>query len=575
MNKCRMNVSKFSVLISVFFLSCSLSNAQYNFDDWHPPIAHAMLLSGSFGELRPNHFHGGIDIKSSKGSSGDPIFSVQDGYISRVLVHPRGYGNAIFINHPNGFTTVYAHLDGFEPGVKNLFWQAQKETKNYVLDYELSPTAFPVKKGQLIGYMGNSGHSFGPHLHFEMKRTDSDLLINPLFLGYLIKDNQPPVMKGIRIHTLDSMKRGLVASNYPVRKTSSIFKPNKDTLVIKGPTAAISIDVIDFMDGAHNKNGIYRLELFVDDKLIYTYQMDSFPKIDTRCLNAHCDYGEIRQRGNYYHRLHKLIGNKIELYPHLVDNGYINLGVDEIKRVKIAAYDYHKNMSISSFFLKRDSVDLQFAIPNHQYFVPCQFPYTIREDSMRLEFKEHTFFEDTYLRLQSKQNDLKYSLSKTYYIHDANTPINGTYNLNLIPTIADDLLKDKILIANCESGTCVNMGGYWNGNYFSADLKKPGAYTLIYDTIPPRIRPVKFNQKGKKYKDFRFQITDNLIAGIIGVELNILATINGHWVRGEYDKYHGILTLHLDDVVGNDLNLEITATDAQNNQQIASYVFSR
>jgi hypothetical protein len=562
----------------VFFWGITLSCAcaQGSLGVWGPPVSFPIALSGTFAELRPNHFHGGIDVKSSFGGIGDPILAVQDGFLSRILIHPRGYGKALFVTHHNGYTSVYAHLDRFDKSIENLMWVIQRNQESYVLDYTLDSTVFPVKMGQVLGYMGNTGHSFGPHLHFELKRTDTEMLINPLLLGYAIKDSQAPLLRGIRIHSLDSTRREVRATNWTLRKSDSGYRLFRDTITVPAGNAAVSLDAIDLMDGIHNRNGVYRLEMFVDDKLAFLLHLDSFPKSMTRYLNAHCDYGEIKSRGNYFHRLHRLPGNLLTWYDHIEKDGLLMVEPGEVKKVKIAVYDFHKNQSLVHFYIKGEDVPISPAkVPSHSYFFPCHIPNNIREDSVVLEIPSGTFFEDTYFTFNVIPGKHRNAVSPTYQLHRTSYPLVQSYTLKIRPEKDMGDLATKMCIAECSHAYCINMGGIWDGDYLKAELRQWGRYAIVLDTVPPAIAGIQFSPNASRMKTFRFRISDNMGTSGTAKPMTIKAFVNNEWVRGEYDPHTQQLVLYLDAIRCNPCQLEVQATDAMGNQAKRSMTFVR
>lgn len=562
--------------VFLFGLAFSCAYTQSSLGAWGPPVSFPMALSGTFAELRPNHFHGGIDVKSSFGGIGDPILSVQDGYLSRILIHPRGYGKALFVTHYNGFTSVYAHLDRFEKSIENLLWVIQRNQESYALDYTLDSTIFPVKMGQVLGYMGNTGHSFGPHLHFELKRTETEMLINPLLLGYVIKDSQPPLLRGIRIHSLDSARREVRAANLTLRKTGTEYRLFRDTISVPSGKTALSLDVIDLMDGIHNRNGVYRLEMFVDDKLTFLLHLDSFPKSMTRYLNAHCDYGEIKSRGNYFHRLHRLPGNLLNWYDHIEQDGLLAVEPGEVKKVKIAAYDYYKNQSLVHFFVKGEDLPVsQAKVPPHSYFFPCHIPNNIREDSVILEIPAGTFFEDSYFTFDVIQGKHRSAVSPTYQLHRMSYPLAQSFSLKIRPEKEMDDLRSKMCIAECSHAYSINMGGVWEGDYLKAELRQWGRYAIMLDTVPPAIAGIQFSPNASRMKTFRFRVSDNMGASGSAKPMTIKAFVNNEWVRGEYDPHTQQLVLYLDAIRCSPCELEIQATDALGNQAKRTMTFVR
>lgn len=254
-------------------------------DPWgmHPPVKHKMLLSGTFGELRTNHFHSGIDIKSSKGTVGDPIYAAWDGHISRIAVKSTGYGNALYIDHPNGKTTVYAHLHRFEPEVAAYIKEQQYIKESYEVNLYPDSSLFTIQKGEQIGLMGNSGRSFGPHLHFEIRDTKSEVPLNPLHKGALISDATAPQLRELKIDYMDPDHRTFYQKKYrTINLGKRRYKIRGDTILAGAWRVGTQIKAYDLMEGASNLNGIYAMEIKVDDEPVFSFSMDSISFDDTR-----------------------------------------------------------------------------------------------------------------------------------------------------------------------------------------------------------------------------------------------------------------------------------------------------
>jgi murein DD-endopeptidase MepM/ murein hydrolase activator NlpD len=289
---------------------------QYPTNYFQSPVAGLLVLSGTFGELRANHFHSGIDIKPTKRGINEPIFAAADGYVSRIRVQEGGYGQVIFIAHPNGYTTAYAHLDKFSPELFAYTRQKQYEKQQFEVDLVLQPTDFPVRQGQSIGNMGNRGHSFGQHLHFEIRDTKTERAINPLLFGFTLPDNSPPTMNGLKVYLMDD-KKEIIGSRYInlVKKSANQYGIAGDTLDINAPNVAFGIKTIDSHSSESGDNGIYSLDLTCNDVPIYRFSTESFGFNETRYINAHADYYEQQHRRTWYHRAFTLPNDRLSMYP--------------------------------------------------------------------------------------------------------------------------------------------------------------------------------------------------------------------------------------------------------------------
>lgn len=279
------------IIIGLFFsLVAHSNNLPVGFFDW--PVKHEVRLSGTFGELRTNHFHGGLDIKSKNGGSGDQLYSAADGYISRISVQPHGYGNALYITHPNGYTTVYGHMSSFSKEVEAYVKKIQYQQERFKQDIHLSPEVFPLSKGEMIGVMGNSGSSEGAHLHFEIRETATNKLINPLLFGLEIEDVIAPRIYEMKLYEFDEENKATASKSVTVIKTGNTYRIKGDTLKTTGAFWGLALKAYDKHNYTHNKNGVYAMEMHLDGVQTFSFAMDAIPVSDSRYLNAHLDYRE-------------------------------------------------------------------------------------------------------------------------------------------------------------------------------------------------------------------------------------------------------------------------------------------
>lgn len=564
------------VLTSCLLILYSQPNAQ-QLPDLLLPVQRDIKLSGSFGELRSNHFHAGIDIRSSRGVSGDPIHAVDEGYVSRIMIHPTGYGNALMVTHPGGYTTVYAHLDAFEPSIAARIREYQHRFCSAHVDFDLSPSDIPVTRDQLIGYMGNTGYSFGPHLHFEVRRDHSGMLVNPMLLGryHTFQDNIPPVIYGIRLYGLDEERRDVQQRNIAARKKGGIFTIPGDTVRVPAHQAALAINTIDFMNGSGNRNGIYKLELYVDDSLYFHYQMDSFARADTRYLNAHTDYQEYFLHGRYYHRLHRLPGNFADLYPFQRNDGIIPLDSGQPRNIRILSSDYHGNFSLLSFVLITAETKRSFREPDHQYKIRCLEETLVSEDSCKIHFPAGTFYEDLYLRYRLKSDSPAARGSATLSLLNAHIPVHKYFRIGFLPRDIPDQLKSKAFVASIEGNRYVNHGGVWEGDILYAEVRHFGSFCLQVDTLAPVIRPQRYQEQAERMKDFLFYVSDNVTAGREVPKWRVDVYIDDEWRLTDYSPASGNLRIPLGDIGTGTHALRIEAEDSQGNMSIWTSQFSR
>jgi murein DD-endopeptidase MepM/ murein hydrolase activator NlpD len=284
------------------------------------PLAIPMSLAANFGELRPNHYHMGLDIRTQHREN-LPVFAAADGYVARVSVEPAGFGQAIYINHPNGYTTVYGHLNQFFPALAAYVHNQQYRRQSWSLNMQLPPTLFPVKKGEFIAFSGNTGGSQGPHLHFEIRRTADDVNQNPLLFGLPVPDNEPPTIQRLAWydrnqgiyeqspHILPTHRDG-AASGTRVGSGPAVMEwaPTPSLLVVPTSRISFALSAFDTQSGSANPNGIYEAVLYVDEAPVIGFRMNNISYDDTRNINAHIDYRTRETGGPFLQQLFFLSG---------------------------------------------------------------------------------------------------------------------------------------------------------------------------------------------------------------------------------------------------------------------------
>jgi hypothetical protein len=313
-------------------------------------------LAGGMGDLRADHFHAGIDIKT-QGREGLPVYATGDGYISEVRVQTSGYGNVIFITHPNGFVSVYGHLKEFAEPLATYVRQKRLENQTFEIKVQLNPTQFEVARGQVIGLSGNTGGSGGPHLHFEIRDTRNNIL-NPLNFGFSeIKDDLPPIFQQLIIRTLstDSRINGEFGKKlfYPVKQPNGSYSLNSEVSAVGN--IGLELLAVDKMNGTNNSNGLTCVEMFVDGEEHYYSHLESFPNSVSHNINVHNDYAIERTQGKRVQKLFQDDGNdELPVYKPSISRGKINIIDGKIHQITIKIWDAYDNGSVLNFMLKGD-----------------------------------------------------------------------------------------------------------------------------------------------------------------------------------------------------------------------------
>lgn len=536
-------------------------------DNWMiSPIQHKVGLSGTFGELRTNHFHTGVDIKSSNGRSGDPIVAVANGYISRIRITKDSYGNAIYIDHPNGKTSVYAHLLEFSPAIEDWIRQAQYGIESFEIDTSLTDEYFPILQGEEIGKMGNSGSSFGAHLHFEIRDTPSEIALNPLAHGLKVYDTAYPRMEEIRFHILDSelLEIDNIDKNLISLGKDRYTIPN-GSIEIPAWRIGLSIFVRDLMNGVGNRNGIYQLAMNVDGKNVFQFTMDSISFDDMRYCNAHIDYAKAKQTRRRNHRAHVLPGNKIPLYSY-IDEQYIQLYADKPRHIQITAYDYYGNASILEFKVLRDTEIPEQKQRVFNYKLEHSQPHLLNSKNVKLLFPKNAFYQTQYLLLKNIKEHESNLVSDVYFILDENTPLQDPMEIYIRPHNLDSSLLDKVCVVTCEDKSYTSYGANRKEDMIGARVKKLGKVSLYLDTIPPTITPNIFPYSVSNGSKIQFVIDDNVKYSGDANDLRYRATVNDQWLLFEYDYKSRTITYTVDDRISKGSHkLQLKVWDDRNN----------
>lgn len=335
-------ISIFALLTALFWVGSVVEptpEATYRFPlDYSEPA-----LSGTFGELRSNHFHSGIDVKTG-GSTGHKLYAIADGYIYRLKVSPWGFGKAVYLRHPDGKFSVYAHMKGFPEEIESFIYQKQYASKHYEQEIYLSKNRFPIKKGQLIGYSGNSGSSSGPHLHFEIRDPDERILNPQKHYSTRIKDSKPPILQTIGFEAMDAGSRaGGTFGKQEFTPEGGEGNYRIPGIVQVSGRVGMEYHGYDLLNAAGNHCGINYAKLFIDNELIYEFALDRFAFDEKKYINVHFDYRHWKNKSQKFQKCYVESGNEFSAYKNMRNRGVIDLPDNGVHSVLLEVSDTYGN----------------------------------------------------------------------------------------------------------------------------------------------------------------------------------------------------------------------------------------
>jgi hypothetical protein len=538
------------------------------------PLEIPLYLAGSFAELRSNHLHSGLDIKT-QGREGLKVLSVADGYVSRIKISEYGYGRAIYIRHANGYTSVYAHLQKFNDEIEEYVRDYQYKSKSFKVEIYPAANLFPLKSGDLIAYSGNSGSSAAPHLHFELRETKTEAPVNPLLYGFDIKDDISPELLALYIYPRgvhSTVNGNITKQKIKLIKEDGVFKIPVNKEISAYGRVGLGLEMFDQLNEVPNKCGVYEIELYRNEDLIYHHLLDKFKFSETRYLNALVDYEEKMKNKTWIYHTFKLPNNKLSIFPTDVGNGVFSVPENQIDHFKYFIKDTYGNTSIMKFEItgagpdtKKQGVIGQKPVRQFKYNQANSFeqgdvmiylPANILYDDLDFNF----WVDDT----------LANCFSPLYHIHDIYTPLQSYMALSIkLQSMEPSLRKYATIVSQDDKEGFVPEGGYWKGDYLIVKTRSFGAYTVMIDSVKPTLTPVNIpdNKDMSRKWSILIKAEDNLS----GVE-KYDAYIDGNWVLLEFDykkkllihrfednlsKGPHVFNLTVKDKIGNESKLEV------------------
>ncbi len=523
------------------------------------PVGHKMVLAGSFGELRTNHFHSGLDIKPQKYNTSEPILTAANGYVSRVKIQRGGYGRALYISHPNGYTTVYAHLAKFSDDLEQYIEKMQYKLESFEVDIYPQPHELSVTQGQIIGMMGTSGRSYGVHLHFEIRETQSEIPVNPMLFGHGPEDHKLPLINSLSIHALDPDKVVLKKQNFQTKyKGKGVYTLNNKTISFPAWNIGLAVHSFDKMDGGKNTNGIYSLKMFVDDSLYYGFEMDRISFSETNMINAHIDYENKIKKNSTYQLCYQLPGNTLSIYNQKGD-GTIKLYKNKSRQIKIIVEDLAGNISTLDFNILRDPNIKAIERPEYNFIVDYKEADTLRFGNVEAIIPLHALYKKYYLSCESGIDSDHFSIGTNAL------PLRKSCIVN-IKSLPNDSLSNKRCITVKKDKNWISYGGVWDGSILSARIRQFGKFKVTIDNTKPTIKAVKFPTKIKNNQTLQLKVYDNLQTKGSAKSLSINVHIDGKWILYEYKSMTKIVTINLPkNILKGKHDFVLSATDDRGN----------
>lgn len=558
----------------IFFLFISISgllNSQnkYPTDYFIHPLDIPLVLSGTFGELRSNHFHAGLDIKTQQ-QEGLKVITSGDGYVSRIKVSHWGYGKALYITHPNGYTTVYGHLKKFSPEIEAYVKKKQYEKESFTIQLYPKSDELKIKKGELIAYSGNSGSSGGPHLHFEIRDTKANP-INPMLFGINIPDHKNPTIKNAVVYAETDTSHVNKSNN----SVELVFHREKNGDLLANKVYAygkigIGVNAIDKLDGAINNNGIYDLQMDLNGKKVFRYTVETYSFAESRYINDFIDYERFALKKQRMQRCFVKPANKLSIYRNLTNRGYIDIKDSLDYKIKITASDFAGNKTnlIIPISGKKDSIIHFKKIKKTPYHFKANQFNKISDSVIVATFPKGAFYDDFYFDYSYRDGVAQ--------MHNNTVPLHKSFTMSFDVSKYDpEDVKHLFIARKNKYGRLYYSNTKLKDNKLFTSSKNLGNYTLASDTEDPKISALNFKDKQwlSKHRYLKVRISDKG-SGIKSYR----AEIDGKWVLMEFKPKKGYLMYDFNDKKiseNSEHTLKVKVIDNVNNSTTFTATFFR
>ena len=584
------------VTLALVALTVGVRAQQLNPADYEYPVRKvAGLCSSNFGEMRPDHFHSGVDIKTD-GVEGKSVVAVADGYVSRIVVEPSGYGQALYVTHPNGTTSVYGHLSHFRHDIDSLVRAERYRRQRNSIDLFPDEGRFPVRQGEEIALSGNTGNSFGPHLHFEIRETPTQRTLNLISQGVIrVADTKAPIINAIYYVAVDSVG-GMALHSTPrkteLRRTESGHYATADGRPVRiAPKGYFILDVTDRKDNVWNRFGVYRVSESIDGRSVFEYRMDGFTFDASRYCNAVSYYPMQLTARSEMIRLACLEGNRTGFYTVLEQRGLVCIEEGQRRTVRIEAEDDCRNISVVEFDVASGFEDDEFEsevagmrerVAGNDptlLIIDREKPFTTRCGDIEVSIPEGALYESVPFHggmagVAAPADSTLMVISPVYEVMDTDTPLQKSMNLSIRAFVPYDLRPHVALATVTAKGKPAYVGGKYDNGAVTARTRRFGRYYAVADTVPPTVRPLFVNGADMRgEKSMSFAVDDNFSG-----TGEYAMFINGEWAAVDYSPIKGRMTHSFDHMRyprGTRHTVVLTVTDNCGNRTVWRGEFTR
>jgi Peptidase family M23 len=572
-------LSRFFICTPASFFICTFAFAQanrYPKDYFRWPVAAEVGIVANMGELRPNHWHMGLDIRTDQ-KQNISVLAAAKGFISKIKIEPHGFGRAIYINHPNGLTTLYAHLNNFFPELETYVTKQQYKQESWAIEIDVPQKLFPVDAGQFIAFSGNTGGSQGPHLHFEIRDTETDKVLNPLLFGFPLNDWVNPSITKLAIYDRSRSIYEQTPKFFSIKKTDSGY------IIPKSPVLKTGLDKISFaiaaydrINGSTNEDGIYSAELFMDETPVTAFVLDSIDYDETRYIMAMVDTRYGLNSGYGLQHISKLPGDNGPVYKTITGDGLLYFSDTNIHAIRIKVTDTYENFSELNFQIQYiDSLKNETTYPSSQTIFTPNFVnlYENEKTGFEVYLAENVLY-DTVRVNYNYSTVLPYgALSYLHQFNDRNVPLHKAMTVRIKPLQpVAEYLRSKVVMKESYKSRYEAKKATWQNDLVIASFRDFGNFQLFIDTTPPYI-----NELGRgdtvdlsAASAIIFRPSDNF-----GEIKSFRAELDSSWVRFTNDKGRSFIYRFDEDFEYGVHHLKVTAEDLVGNKTEKSWWFKK